>query len=247
MASIPLSSDAVKAVKADLTKWFDECKSGHLSEALAYALGFKTNAAMRDEIVAQGTDPMFFFVDEERFLKRLNDFGYPIERPFYFGPEEDSVIRETVCRYAYQIEYKTKRQKAWRNLMVHTVNEALRRRLFSLRPFDNRWPGQEDRNASHMFDFTLPTGDIGRVELNDIGHCEVSVDVVINPRTELAHPAYHATLNDCDAVGMTWVERKEGAWIQSSMDSFRCNNKFLQKLLDLDVEPLGYGDRGIVK
>ncbi len=36
MASIPLSTKAVKAVKADLTKWFDECKSSHLSEAIAY-------------------------------------------------------------------------------------------------------------------------------------------------------------------------------------------------------------------
>ena len=41
---------------------------------------------------------------------------------------------------AYDIEYKTARQKAWRNLMVCAINAAVEQRLFSLRPGDIRFP-----------------------------------------------------------------------------------------------------------
>jgi len=246
MSSIPLTHQAIKALKVDLTKWFDECKSAHLTEALAYALGFNSNAALRKEIEVQGNDPLFFFVDEERLSKRLNEFGYPVGYDFFFDAAEIPEMQETLCLRSFDIEYKTKRHKGWRNLMVAAINEALRRRLFSLRPDDNRWSAY-DAFGSHVFEFVLPTGDRARVKLRDIGHAEIAVDVMLNPRRSGSPNAYYATLQECDAVAMSWLERKDGAWLQSALDSFRCKRPVLERLLSLEVEPLGYGDKGAVK
>ena len=246
MASIPLSAKAVKAVKTDLTKWFDECKSAHLTEALAHALGFNNNAALRAEMKVQGSDPLFFFVDEERLTKRLNALGYPVANDFFFDAADIPEMRETLCLRSFDIEYKTKRQKAWRNLMVLAVNEALRRRLFSLRPDDNRWPSHKTFD-SHTFEFQMSTGDLARVKVSDIGYAEIAVDVMLNPRKGGSPQAYYSTLKECDTVAMCWLERRDGAWLQSALDSFRCKRPVLERLFALEVEPLGFGDKGAVK
>lgn len=189
---------------------------------------------MLKEIANQGDDPMFFFVCEERLTARLNELGYAIEEGFYFDTEDIEGMRETVCLHSFDIEYKTKRQKAWRNLMVATVNEALRRRIFSLRPGDNRWSGHDERGARAPlrldFDFVLPTGDAARASVEDIGFDEISVDVVVNPRKQIVFSGYYASLKECDAAGSTWLERQTGAWIQSAVDSFKCSRILEKKL-----------------
>lgn len=43
-----------------------------------------------------------------------------------------------------------------------------------------------------------------------------------------------------------WLERKNGAWLQSSPEELKCRKALLPVLANLDVEPLGYGDRGKV-
>jgi len=247
MPSIPLSSQAVAAVKSDLTKWFDECKSSHLSEALAYALGFNTHAALLEGVAAQGNDPLHYLVDEERLTKRLNDFGYPGLEGFFFSAQDIPEMRETLCLRSWDIEYKTKRHHAWRNLMVVTVNEALRRRLFSLRPGDNRWPSHADRNSSYPFEFILPTGDAAKAVVSHGSNDEVTVEVIVNPKRAQFLSAYYTTLKECDAVAMTWLERQEGVWLQSAMDSFRCSKPVLERLYALKVEPQGFGDKGAVR
>lgn len=247
MPSIPLSFKAVDSIKDNLVTWFDECKSAHLSEALAYALGFKTNAALREEIRAQGSDPMFFLIDEARLTERLNTWGYEIADGFYFDIDAIPEMRETTCLYSFEIEYKSQRHKAWRNLLVATVNEALKQRLFSLRPGDNRWPRHHDRNSRHIFEFSLPAGDSVRAEITESTHDEISVEVIVNPKTPKVRSAYYSTLRECDATAATWVERQEGAWLQSALDSFHCSRPLLERLVAMQVEPLGYGDKGIVR
>jgi hypothetical protein len=39
---------------------------------------------------------------------------------------------------------------------------------------------------------------------------------------------------------------QRGAWMQSSDDSFNCRKVLLGELAALQVEPMGYGDRGRV-
>ncbi|MAF02078.1 hypothetical protein [Herbaspirillum sp.] len=204
---------------------------------------------MLKEITNQGDDPMYFFVCEERLTVRLNELRYPIEKGFYFDTEDIEGMRETLCLRSFDIEYKTKRHKAWRNLMVATVNEALRRRIFSLRPGDNRWPGHDERTirSRFEFDFVLPTGDAARATVDDIGFDELAIDAAVNLRKQMVFSGYYANLKECDAAGTTWLERQTGAWIQSAVDSFKCSRILEQKLLAMEVEPLGYGDKGRVR
>lgn len=239
MASIPLSAQAVKSVKAYLAKLFPECRSSHLSEALAYSLGFNTHATMLTEIANQSDDPMYFILSEGRLTERLNGLGYPVKQDCFFDTDEVEKLRETVCFWA-PVRHSS-RHKAWRNLMVATVNEALRRRYFSLRPGDNRWFG---RAGSLNFYFVLPTGDHARVAISDFGLDEPYIEVLVNPRIEGVFSSHFVNLKECDAAAMTMLERNEGVWIQSMSNAFRCNSALKQRLLAMKIEPLGYGDNG---
>ena len=150
-------------------------------------------------------------------------------------------VVSTMPDSAYDIVYKTVRQKAWRNLMVCTVNAALDRKLFTLRPGDNRFVGPDGHGS--LFDFALPNGLPVRGYLSDAGFDEVSVHAAVNPKGEWVR-AGNAGFEAGDAVGMTWVERQRGAWMQSSNSSFNCRKTLLVELAGLEVEPKGYGDRG---
>jgi hypothetical protein len=47
-----------------------------------------------------------------------------------------------------------------------------------------------------------------------------------------------------DAFGTTWLERRDGAWLQTTVDGFRCRKPLMAQLVALDVKPQGFGDRG---
>lgn len=136
MASIPLSASAVDALKKEVRRIYDERKSSHLTEALAAALGFNTHAALLAQLEAGGTDPLYGNLNEEKFDARMQALGYPSDPEFFFEDAKTPEMISTDCPHAYKFHYKTNRQRAWRNLVVCAVNEALRRRLFSLRPGD---------------------------------------------------------------------------------------------------------------
>jgi hypothetical protein len=126
------------------------------------------------------------------------------------------------------------------------VNEALQRRLFSLRPGDNRWPGyDQDKRESYLFDFTLPCDLPAKVAIHDAGFDELSVRVAVNPKGDWVK-ACNAGFSAGDVFASTWVERRNGAWIQSSDTSFCCRRPLLDSIVNMKVEPLGYGDRGRV-
>ncbi|HYD62836.1 MAG TPA: hypothetical protein VEC35_20955 [Noviherbaspirillum sp.] len=244
MASIPLSVSAIDALKKEVRRFYDERKSSHLTEALASALGFNTHAALLTALKASGPEPLYCLLNEEKFDARMQAFGYLPDPEFIFEDAKTPEMIGTDCSYAYGIHYKTNRQKAWRNLMVSAVNEALRRRLFSLRPGDNRWPGHDDQyRTSYLFDFVLPCGLPARVALHDAGFDELSVHVAVNPKGDRVR-FFESGLSAGDAFGATWLERQRGAWIQSVDDSFRCRRSIIDTLIDMKVEPLGYGDRG---
>ena len=152
-------------------------------------------------------------------------------------------VVSTMPDSAYEIEYKTARQKAWRNLMVCAVNAALQQKLFTLRPGDNRFPGPDD-TYGRSFVFMLPNGLPARGYVSDAGFDEVAVHAAVNPKDK--HVNVMARFDAGDAVGMTWVERQRGAWMQSSDTEFHCRKVLLAGLATLNVEPQGYGDRGRV-
>lgn len=252
MASVPLSDFAIAAVKNSLRKEFPEVRSSHLSEALAAALGRRTHAALLVDVRKQAADPGIEYLDDERFDRRLCEFGYPPDPEFSFEllAERPDCIISTMPISGFDIEYRSTRDKAWRNLMVLTVNEGIRRKLFTLRPYDNRWPGADPERSRHsdegyVFEFSLPNGLPAKGYVGDAGFGELSIHAAVNPRGNWVR-TLNAGFDAGDATAQGWLERERGAWLQSSREMLTCRRSLVKSLAGLDAVPVGFGDRGRV-
>jgi len=82
----------------------------------------------------------------------------------------------------------------------------------------------------------------GAIAIEDAGLDELSVHAAVNPKGDRIK-IFEAGFSAGDAFGTTWLERQRGAWIQSTDDSFRCRRLLVDMLVDMKVDPLGYGDR----
>ena len=133
--------------------------------------------------------------------------------------------------------YKSQRARAWRNLMVSVINAALERNLASLEYSEN-----EDQPKQTCFDFALANGMQCRGCVNGTRHGELSFAVCVNHKAEEA-PSANCSLRTCDATAFGWLERKDGKWLQDSRN-ISCRRPFLTHIADLDIEPMGYSDRG---
>lgn len=248
MAAISLCEAPLAALKNLLRDRFSCVKSSHLSEALAYSLDFRTYASMQAAMVGSEQDRHFILLQTPRFIERLVQFGYEDDPEFDFefiiaGRQPPADVVSTMPYSAYEIEYKSVRQKAWRNLMVSAINAALEQKLFTLRPGDDRFP--DNMRQGELFDFVLPNGMPVRGSVADAGFHELSVHAAVYPKGNIVR-AFNAGFDAGDAFGTTWVERERGAWMQSSDYSFNCRKSLLDQLAALQVEPMGYGDRGRV-
>jgi hypothetical protein len=253
MASIPLSASAVGALKKAIRNGcLEVCgiKSSHLSEAIAAALGFRTHAALLSTLALQQVDSLHGLLDEERFVQRLIELGYDVDPDFSFEFDAGDVpgLLRTWCPRSYEIEYKTARDNAWRNLMVSAINEGLERRLFTLRADDNRWPGWKPRGqhgSGHMYDFTLPCDLPARAYVSDAGFGELAIHVAVNPKGD-GVKAFNAGFSAGDAFAHSWLERERGAWLQTAETGFRCRRHLMTALATMDARPHCFGDRGRV-
>lgn len=248
MAAIPLIDASIASVKKSLCVEFEEVRSSHLLEALASSMGFRTYASMRAAMIGPELDRPFVCLNSESFTARLVQLGYLDDPEFdfealLFNYTPPIGMISTMPLQAYEIEYKTIRQKAWRNLMVCAVNAALQQKLFTLRPGEDRY--SHDKNADGLFDFVMPNGTPGRGCVSDAGYHEVSIHAALNPKGDWVR-AFNAGFSAGDAFGTTWIERERGAWMQSSDSSFNCRKSLLEELASLTVQPQGYGDRGRV-
>ena len=248
MAAIPLCEAPFAALKKSLRDEFPEIKSSHLGEAMAYCLGFRTYASLQAGMVGSEQDRPFAILKTQRFIDRLMQLGYEDDPEFDFdlllaglNPPQGVVSTEPIS--AYDIEYKTSRQKAWRNLMVSAINAALDQKLFTLRSDDNRFTSSDGHGS--LFDFTLPNGLPSRGYVSDAGFDELNVHAAVNPDGDWVGAA-NAGFMAGDAVALGWLERKGGVWLQSSYERFHCRKGLLTQLAELQVEPQGYGDRGRV-
>lgn len=255
MAAIAISESSLGVLKKALREDFIDEKSSHLSEALACALGFKSHAALLAFASAHASDPPVVELDTKSFADRLASLGYARDDEFDFEwlAGKSGLIISTVPGSAYEVEYKSERAKAWRNLLVCAVNAAITQKLISVRPGDNRWPGainastpsggMVEGEASVLFDFELPNGLPARGYLGNIGWDELSVHVAVNPKGDIVR-SWNAGFDAGDAFGAGWLERQKGAWLQTAKDLFSCRKRLAPVLAALEVKPLGYGDRG---
>lgn len=243
MAAIPLCEGPLAAMKSSLRDVFPDVKSSHLTEALAASLGFRTHAALQSNLFGPAQDRPFRLLDSARFVQRLVQLGYPDDPEFEFEHLNPvSGVVKTRPLSAYDIEYKSPRQKAYRNLMVSAVNAALEQKLFSLRPGDDRFI--DNNRSGHIFDFRV-AGMLARGSIAEAGFDEIAIHAAVNPKGDEVRYS-SAGFRAGDAFGYTWVERRTGAWMQSADSSFRCRKALLSRLVELVVEPCGFGDRGNV-
>ena len=75
MAAIPLSEEAVASVRQALERRLPKVGAAHLGEALARALGHRTDAALRATLQAERDDPPIALLDAGQFTARLQALG----------------------------------------------------------------------------------------------------------------------------------------------------------------------------
>jgi hypothetical protein len=258
MACILLTEPIVAGVKTELLREYreiDEIKSSHLSEALARAAGFNTHAALlatlRDPLRKPAPEDDYRLLDYEAFRLRLGELtGLVIDEDGWDEFELGDYPGLIATHYGYEdIEYKTERKRAWRNIMVAGINAGLAAGLFTIRPGDNRWAGANNRNAPNQahVTFDLAPGLPALAWFSDAGYEELNVGVTVNPTDDTIR-LHHGSLDFHfgDATAQGWLERKTGAWLQSATTRFKCRQKLQQKLATLSVRPRCFGDFGRV-
>ncbi|WP_027469224.1 hypothetical protein [Deefgea rivuli] len=243
MPSIEVKASSITSAKHALLDQCPEIKSSHLSEALAAALGFRTNAALLSALPNLDADPPIEFLQHQLFSQRLKELGYQLSEKKAFAVFSNIGAIATNDDRAQYIEYKSKRDKAWRNLLVCAINAGITQKLFSLRPNDCRWEDHKHKGA--LFDFLLPNGLPARGYVQDAGFSELAIHVAVNPIDNWVR-AFNAGFSAGDAFATSWLERERGAWLQSATTTLSCRNNLLQPLAEIIVEPRGYGDRGRV-
>jgi hypothetical protein len=260
MTALILTPDNHQTLKRALVRALPQCGSSHLSEALARALGFGSNAALLARMgqITNDAFPEFALLDERAFKKRLAELGCDASRsvkPKIFSKlglaEDGSVLANTEPASAAKIKYRAARNRAWRNIMVAAINAALEQRLISLKPGDNRWPGALQKDSSdrgHVFRFVFGTGVPAVGYVGDVGYDEISVHAALWPTKEGEHwiSAFNARFLAGEAFAVGWLERRRGAWLQSSNTLFNCRKARMAVIAETPVAPNGFGDRGHV-
>jgi hypothetical protein len=143
---------------------------------------------------------------------------------------------------------KSLRERAWRNLLVAAINAALERKLLTLDPPRNLWPGagvSPDRSEAHIFAF-----DIGGVPalawLDDAGWDEVAVHACCLPTADGTRwiRCGDAGLVAGQAFACSWLERRAGRYLMDEKDLFWSRQRLIPMLAQVDVQPMGYADHG---
>lgn len=252
MTALVVTRESLRVVKNDLIIAFPHVKSSHLTEALAFALGFNTNAALQARIAAVGgVDPDILLLEESRFYSRLDAFGYPIERDelVFFHLQDDKSIIDTTPLSSFDIEYASPQSRAWRNLMVSAINSGIQQKLFTVKEDDNRWPGFDinDPHNSPAFEYDFAiAGMPARAEVRDNGYGELAIHAAVHPTGKFlgSGPILKPLAGAAEAAG--WLERRSGAWLMSAVDQFASRQGLIDLLAAADVKPLCFGDRGRV-
>lgn len=239
-----VSAPAIRNLKLGAQRQLSGVASSHLSEGIAAALGFKTNASLRAALAGRVTVEVSK-PSNRRLVQRLREIGYGV-------PDDLRVVPELERSYSPFRSFPLRKTRsprwiAWRNLMVSAVNVGIERKLFGLCPEDNWWPGghaESQRCERFAFQFVLGGHHTAVASVNAISGDELSICVIVNPSRPDVHPSSFCDLSDGDATGTCWVERRLGAWIQDGGEDFHCRRKLQPFLSGLQVDPKGYADLG---
>lgn len=262
MASVALAETSIRNVKRAVQRVLPSVKSAHLTEAVAAAAGFGSQAALLAAIRSSQHDGAdFVLLHEDLFVERVVALAgedvansaaqVDFERLTY--DDANGILKTRSSRYN-KIKFDSLRMTAWRNAMVSGINAGIALRLFSLRAGDNRWPGYSaDPHAPRegfVYDFTVGTIP-GFAYVGDAGFDELSIHVALWPTPDGRERvrAANAGLRAGELYASGWLERRDGAWLQVSDASgggwsFSCRRARLSEVAGLAVKPRGYADRG---
>jgi len=261
MTAIAFSEAGIAVFKRAAKANFPDSKSSHLCEALAVGLGFRTHASLLAALqAADTTDPDYIGFEDEAMVARLRALdpeGVPEDEGDWSELatfDDTKLVRSTRSIKYYEIDYRGDRWMAWRNIMVATINAAIERRLISILPGDNRWPGanikqSNGRFESHSFDFEVG-GIPGVGYVSDAGFDELTIHGAFWPAKDgkyqiramgLKNPGFHAG----EAVARGWLERRDGAWLQTwASPAISCRVSRLHQAARLQIAARGYADKG---
>lgn len=240
-----ISKSAVRKFKQSARRHLDGVPSAHLTEGIAAAFDFRTNAALRSAFngcaTAEAKRP-----NNRQLVQRLHQLGHTAV------PNDLQILPEFKHSYTPFRDFPLRTRKgvrwhAWRTLIVAAINAGLEQRLFGLSPEENWWPGSNPKSNKcergvYSFKVTEEMTAIASVKANSFD--ELYIIVILNPRKEDVEPEYYCGFADGDAVAYCWLERRLGAWIQDGGEGFRCRRFMHSRLADLAIEPNGYSDQG---
>src|SRR5689334_10587418 len=141
MVALNLNFDTLSNLKSALRKALPAFGSAHISEALAAALGFRCNAALREHIgqVEREGFPHLALLNGNSFRERLTELGGSAARNVDAGIFDTlkaslngEMLIATRQASSAPIAYSSARAQGWRNMIVAAVNAGLSQKLFSL-------------------------------------------------------------------------------------------------------------------
>lgn len=235
-----ISKAVVRNLKQAAEPDLQDVSSAHLTEGIAAALGFKTHAALlaafsgKPTIQVQKPSNMALIV-------RLRALGYVLPDDLKVLPVFDKTytpFRTYPLRKKYGIRWM-----GWRNLMVSAINAGLEQKVFGLSPDEDWWTRARDGEKGYfqfVFDGEVP----GIVSVDAIGHGELSLNVILNPKDKSIKPEPFSGFDSGDVCAGAWLERRMGAWIQDGGERFACRRALLPRLTARVIEPSGYADQG---
>jgi hypothetical protein len=256
MPSIALTPAGLLNAKRAAAATFNGYKSSHLTEAIACACGYETHAAaLAAAAKTPPDDPDFVLLDDEAFARRLAELAgesFPADYDGtwleYLQWPTPALMIPTLSTKAHDLDYKTVRAKAWRNMMVAAINVGIARRLFTAKPGDNRWPGAKNGDlSSAVYTFNIAgIPAIGYVA--DAGFDELTIHCALWPtgNAQDSIRAGNAGFSAGEAFAQGWLERRNGAWLQFSGTKplLACRRQRMQAVASIEVRPSCYADRG---
>lgn len=257
LTAIPLTESALTSVKRAVRQDYPNHKSSHLTEAIAAACGFASQAALRASMSERApAHPDFAVLEELPFLSRLAAMtGVPTSDKDLHRFSFDRLVYEgedvipTASKGAAKVKYdRSRRRRAWRNVMVAGINAGIDQGLFTPRAGENSWSQPDPKFGDDPRTYQFMIGDIPAVaSVHDAGWDELSIHVALWPTIEgerwvrTANGGFLAG----EAFASGWLERRDGAWLQVGQDpEFSCRKQRLDRIAALEIRSKGYADRG---
>lgn len=114
MLKILLIVDNIEAIKSQLRYLYPTVKSSHLSEAVARALGYNSNAALRAALFASKEPKISLRAfDSEAYFNWLSDKGYTLERTLSANIFSEVPVPLWKTLHAAKPAEKTNLQNQW--------------------------------------------------------------------------------------------------------------------------------------